>query len=219
MRDIVTALRSLRRAPGFSLTAVLTLALGIGAATTVFSVSDRLLFRRLPYADPDRLVTVGADVRARGFHNWGVAADEFDAWRQSTRTLADLGGYQTFGRFTIARGEAPAEVAVNRITPNFLNLLGVPPAIGRSFGDADFVPGAPLALLLTDATWRRLFAADRSIVGQFLTVNGAPAEVAGVLPRSFVFPTAAAREVPDILVPLVRRKASMIAKKSRGILP
>jgi putative ABC transport system permease protein len=208
VRDSVTALRSLRRAPGFSLTAVLTLALGIAAATTVFSVSDRLLFRRLPYADPDRLVTVGADVRARGFHNWGVAADEFDAWRQSNRTLADLGGYQTFGRFTISRSEAPAEVAVNRITPNFLNLLGVPPAIGRAFGNSDFVPGAPLALLLTDATWRRLFAADRSIVGRFLTVNGAPAEVAGVLPRSFVFPSAAAREVPDILVPLVRTKAS-----------
>ena len=208
MREVLTAVRSLRRAPGFALTALLALALGIGAATTVFSVADRLLFRPLPYGDPDRLVTVGADVRARGQSNWAVRADEYDAWRLTAKTLADLGGYQTFGRFTILLPEAPVEVAVNRITPNFLSVLQVAPAIGRPFADADFVPGAPLALYLTDTTWRRLFGADPQIVGRFLTVNGAPAEVAGVLPRAFAFPAASARTVPDIVVPLVPTKAS-----------
>jgi len=208
MHDLIMAFRSLRRAPGFSLTAIVALALGIGAATTVFSVTDRLLFRPLPYADPDRIVTVGADVRARGQSNWGVAAEEYDAWRDASRTLADIGGYQTFGRFTLMLPDAPVEVAVNRITANFLPVLGIAPSLGRPFGAQDFVPGAPLAILLTDSTWRRMFRADRNVVGQFLTVNGAPAEVAGVLPRAFAFPADKGREVPEILVPLVRTPES-----------
>ena len=107
---------------------------------------------------------------------------EYDAWRQGIKTLTDLGGYQTFGRYTMSLQEAPVEVSVNRITPNFLSVLGIAPAIGRPFEDADFVVGAPPVLLLTDNAWRRHFGANPQIVGQFLTVNGAPAEVAGVLP-------------------------------------
>ena len=208
MRDLSVALRSLRRTPGFSVTALVAIALGIGSATTVFSVTDHLLFKPLPYADPDRLVTVGADVRSRGQSNWAVAPPEFDAWRAGIKTLADLGGYQTFGRYSLTLPEAPVEVPVNRITNNFLSVLGVAPAIGRSFAEADFVVGAPPVLLLTDRAWRRHFGADRGIVSQFLTLNGTPAQVAGVLPRGFAFPSASSREQPDVIVPLVRTKES-----------
>jgi predicted permease len=208
MRDIVLAFRSLRRAPGFACTAILALALGIGAATTVFSVADRMLFRPLPYADPGQLVTVGADIRSRGLHDWAVNGEEYDAWRKASRTLSDLAGHQTFGRFTLSLPDAPVEIAVNRVTDNFLNLLGVSPAFGRPFAAVDFVPGSPVAMLLTHATWHRLFGGDGNVVGRFVTVNGEPAEIAGVLPESFVFPTIARRSVPDVLVPLVRTKAS-----------
>jgi predicted permease len=208
MTDVIGALRSLRRSPGFALTALVALALGIGAATTVFSVADHILLRPLPYADADRLVTVGADVRSKGQSNWAVKAEEYDAWRQGSRTLADLGGHQTFGRFTLGLGEAPVEIVVNRITGNFLGVLGVSPAVGRPFAEADFVPGSPLVLLLTDRAWRRHFAADRSAVGRFVTVNGAPAEIAGVLPRGFAYPATNARSVPDVLIPLQRTKES-----------
>jgi putative ABC transport system permease protein len=207
MRDLSVAFRSLRRMPGFSVTALAAIALGIGSATAVFSVTDHLLFKPLPYLEPDRLVTVGADIRSKGQGNWAVPAPEYDAWRQGIKTLTDLAGYQTFGRFTIVLPEAPVEVEVNRITVNFLNVLGVAPVIGRPFGDADFVVGAPPVLLLTDRAWRRHFAANRDIVGKFLTVNGAPAEVAGILPTTFAFPSAS-RVQPDVIVPLIRTKES-----------
>jgi predicted permease len=223
MRELSVAFRSLRRTPGFSVTALVAIALGIGSATTVFSVTDHLLFKPLPYADPDRLVTVGADIRSKGQSNWAVAPPEYDAWRQGIRTVTDLGGYQTFGRYTMTLPEAPVEVTVNRITGNLLNVLGVAPAIGRPFAEADFIVGAPAVLLLTDSAWQRHFGANREIVGQFLTVNGAPAEVAGVLPRAFAFPSGPSTAQPDVIVPLVRTKESagsgivMIGRLADGV--
>jgi len=208
MRELSVAFRSLRRTPGFSVTALVAIALGIGSATTVFSVTDHVLFKPLPYANPDRLVTVGADIRARGQSNWAVPPPEYDAWRQEIKTLTDLGGYQTFGRYAMTLPDGPVEVTVNRITPNFLTVLGVAPAIGRPFAEADFVVGAPPVVLLTDTAWRRLFGASREVVGQFLLINGAPAEVAGVLPRAFAFPSGPSTAQPDVLVPLVRTKES-----------
>lgn len=199
------------------------MSLGIGAATTVFSVADRVLFRPLPYVDADRLVAVGADVRSRGQHNWAVSADEFDAWRKASRTLSDLAGHQSFGRFTLRLPEEPVELAVGRVTENFLQLLGVAPAIGRRFVAADFVPDAPQAVLLLDAPWRRLYLADPAVVGRVVTLNDAPAVIAGVLPSTFVFPAGSARNAPEILVPLVRTAATsgsrvtMIGRLAPGV--
>ncbi len=171
-------------------------------------MTDHLLFKPLPYADPDRLVTVGADIRSKGQSNWAVAPPEYDAWRQGIGTLTDLGGYQPFGRYTLSLSEAPVEVSVVRITGNFLSVLGVAPAIGRPFNDADFAPGAPLAMLLTDSAWRRFFGSDPAIAGRLVTMNGALAEVAGVLPRSFAFPSGPSADQPNVVVPLVRAKES-----------
>ena len=215
MRDITTALRGLRRSPGFVLTAVIAVALGIGAATTVFSVADHVLFRPLPYAQADRLVTLGADVRARGQSNWAVNAEEYDAWRQASRTLSDIGGSRSFGRFTLLLPHAPVEIDVTVITPNFLSVLGVSPAAGRPFGDGDFVTGAPIAMLLTDMAWHKYFGANRSAIGTFITVNGAPAEIAGVLPREFAFPLTRGGPVPDALIPLKRSSETTISMIGR----
>ncbi len=143
MRDIHYALRSLFRTPGFTLTALLALTLAIGAATTVFSVVDRVLFRPLPYRDADRLVTVGADVRSRGQSNWAVSVPEFDAWRSENKTLSDLAGHQTAGRLTLKLEDEPVEVAATAVTETMLDLLGVAPALGRLFSAAGTRP-APL---------------------------------------------------------------------------
>ena len=207
MRDVHYALRSLFRTPGFTLTAFLALALAIGAATTVFSVVDRVLFRPLPYRDGDRLVTVGANVRARGQSNWAVNVTEFEAWRRENTTLSDLAGHQTAGRLTLKLADEPVEVAATAVTETMLDLLGVAPAVGRLFSAADYSAGASPALLLTDATWRRLYLADTAVVGRTVTINDAPATIAGVLPRSFVFPTDSARSAPDVLVPFVTTTA------------
>ena len=207
MRDVRYALRSLFRTPGFTLTAFLALTLAIGAATTVFSVVDRVLFRPLPYRDADRLVTVGADVRSRGQSNWAISVPEFEAWRQENTTLSDLAGHQTAGRLTLKLEDEPVEVAATAVTETMLDLLGVAPAIGRLFSAAEYTAGAAPALLLTDAAWRRLYFADPAVVGRSVTINDAPAMIAGVLPRWFVFPSDSARNAPDVLVPFVKTTA------------
>ena len=223
MRDLTQAIRSLLRTPGFSLTALLALAIGIGAATTVFSVADHMLFRRLPYADPDRLVTVGADVRSRGQSNWAVSGDEYAAWREQSRTLSDLAGHVPFGKFTVLVGDAPVEIAVTKITANFLEVLGVAPARGRALGGSDFMKGSTPAMLLTDNAWRRLFGGDSAIVGRSLIINGVPTEIAGVLPPQFSFPAKSALTVPDALMPVelvageTFPRVSMIGRLAPGV--
>jgi putative ABC transport system permease protein len=207
MRDIRLAIRSLAHSPRFTLAALLALALGIGAATTVFSVADGLLFRPLPYREPDRLVAVMAAIRTRGFLNWDVPAADFDAWRTATPALADLAGHRSMARLTLMVPGDPEEVAVAAVTPNFLRVLGVPPARGREFTADEFLPGASPALMLTDATWRRVFQADPNAIGRPLTVNGVPGYVVGVLPRTFAFPVGSAHRMTDVLMPLAQSAA------------
>lgn len=220
MRSIGSAVRALRRTPGFTLASLLALSLGIGAATTVFSVADRTLFKPLPYSQIDRLITVGANISARGLTGWGISTDELIAWRKASRTLSTLEGWHTFGSYTVSLPDGPFEIKVNRVTIGFLPMLGIGAAIGRPFTQADFEQGGPLAVLLTDRTWRREFGADKSVAGRFVTINGAPAEIAGVLPASFVFPIAYERDAPDALIPLVagssQSRVSMIGRLSAG---
>jgi predicted permease len=203
MRDIRLAIRSLVRSPRFTLAALLALSLGIGAATTVFSVADGLLFKPLAYRDADRLVAVMAAIRTRGFLNWDVPALDLDAWRSASPALNDLAGYRPRSRTTLIAGGDPEEVAAAGVTPNFLRLLGVAPVRGREFTAEDFVPGAPPALIITDAAWRRVFQGDPDAVGRPLSVNGTTGYVVGVLPRTFAFPAGSASRSPDILVPFV----------------
>jgi predicted permease len=219
MRDVKLVCRSLIRAPAFTLAAVLALGLSIGAATTVFSVADGALFRPLPYHDASRLVAVSATVRARGF-NSNTTPVELDAWRAASPSVADLASHAPGDRLTIDRPDEPREVVAARVTPNFLTVLGVAPVLGRDFTMADAAPGAARALLLTDGVWRRVFNSDASIVGQSIMASGAPAHVAGVLPRDFVFPSAVSRTRPDVLLVLAPADtdvgARAIARLTRG---
>src|SRR5512145_1018690 len=190
MRDIRFAVRSLARSPRFTLAALVALGLGIGAATTVFSVADALLFRQLPYRDPDRLVSVSAAIRSRDLTNWAVRAEEFDAWRASARTLSDLAGHlQRGGPLTLLSPGDPQDVGAAAVTESFFHTLGVAPAMGREFTPNEFMPGAPRAILLTDRARRRVFNADPGVVGQSVVSNGEPAHIAGVLPKSFAYPS------------------------------
>jgi predicted permease len=224
MRDIRLAIRSLARSPRFTLAALLALGLGIGAATTVFSVADGLLFKPLPYRDSDRLVAVMAAIRSRGMVNWDVPAADLEAWRTASSALADLAGHRTRGRLTLMLPGQPEDVAAAGVTPNFLRVLGVTTAAGREFAADEFVPGPPRALILTDATWRRLFNADRGVVGRSLVVNGVSAQVVGVLPRTFAFPTGSFTRATDVLVPFavdstapsVQERLTLIGRLASG---
>ena len=182
--DLRFAIRTLQHAPGFALAAVLTLALGIGATTAMFSVVDAALLRPLPYPEPDRLVAVfetmpGNDRRL-------VAPANFVDWRNESRTLTDLAGFYT-SRRTIGSGAAPERVLSTSVSGNIFTTLGARAAVGRTFSAADDSAVERLAIL-SDGLWRRLFGGDPDIVGKAIRIDDEPYAVIGVMPADFRFP-------------------------------
>lgn len=185
IQDLSFALRALRKAPGFSVVAVLTLALGIGAATAIFSVANGVLFAPLPYGDPDRVVTVWASWNNFPDKTW-VAIGEYQAWVQDSRSFEDLALYQT-GSASFTDPENPERVGLAAVTPNTFSVLGVSPVLGRVFTWEEAQGDAPVALLGHEV-WQRRFSGDRSLVGRTVEINGTNQTVVGILPRGFVLP-------------------------------
>jgi len=191
VQDIRYGLRGLRRSPGFALTALLTLAIGIGATTAIFSAVYALLIRPLPYRDPDRLVWVA--------ENGAIATPDMVAWRERGRPFEAVAGYAP-NEYTL-RGAGPAlRVSGAVVSANFLSLLGVVPQIGRDFVPADGRSGSAAVALVSDALWRERFSRDPRMVGTAIDLDGQPCTVAGVLPPQFRFPDVAA--APQVLLAL-----------------
>jgi predicted permease len=186
--DLRYAWHQLRHSPAFACTALLTLALGIGATTTMFSVVDQVLLRPLPYAHPSQLVAISEapfdkDVPQDG---GGISLPNAQDWQTRSHTLQSV-AYYTF-QMPIVSGIARPRSAPELLTStNFFGLLGVQPALGRSFTAADGQPGADRVVVLGAQEWRTLFDADPKIVGHAITLNGAPHTVIGVMPDSFRF--------------------------------
>jgi putative ABC transport system permease protein len=181
-QDIVYGVRVLRRSPGFTLSALLTLTLGIGANTAIFTVLDAVLLRPLPYPDADRLVTVG-DRGADGDSTnigWATMAD----YRAGSRSFDDLALMRSWAPTLFADGDAEALPAV-RVSWNYFRMMGVHPAIGRDFTADDDRPSHWHVLLVSDGLWRRRFNADPSIVGRVVTMNDVAYRIVGVMPPSF----------------------------------
>jgi predicted permease len=179
------ALRSLARASGFTVTAVLTLALGIGAATAVFSVANGVLLRPLPYAEPDRVATVWASWDNFPDNTW-LSVPEYQLVHQENRTLEDLALYG-IGSTNFTSVEAPEQVGSAAVTPNTWELLGVVPTVGRSFTWEEARDGIP-GVVLGHGVWMRRYGGDPSIVGESVELNGTMAPVLGVLPEGFALP-------------------------------
>src|SRR5262245_30234602 len=176
--------RLLRKAPGFTAIAVLTLALGIGANTAVFSVVDAVMLRPLPYTDPGRLVSLWEtnDERPGSRHN--VAPANLVDYARANRTFDGLAGYASTS-MSLTKTGAPEQLLGEAITWNLFNVLNVSPAIGRPFRAEEDRPGRAHVVILSDALWRGRFAADPTIVGRTMTLNGEPYEIVGVMPASF----------------------------------
>ncbi len=187
-RDVRIAVRGLRRQPGFALAALLTLALGIGANTAIFSVADGVLWRPLPYPHPDRLVIVlsaqqtGTGVKT--FTTWAPVT--YEALRPRVTTLDRLAAYASIDVQLTGRGE-PRQLDALDVSPNFFATLGVTPARGRTFLTGAAAPDDDRTVIVSDRLWRTSLGADPAIVGQSISIDGAPRTVVGVLPPAFSF--------------------------------
>ena len=188
-QDIGTALRGLRRAPGFAIVALATLALGIGGNVAVFSVVRSVLLRPLPYAEPEQLVQLWTDHRARSGRDqpeW-LSPAEYRDWRDGNTTFSGMTVWHGWGPNLTGSGE-PELLNAGVVTWNFLKVLGLQVAQGRDFAEADDDPGSAPVVILTDGLWRNRFGADPRIVGQPIQLNGEPWTVVGILPASFRAP-------------------------------
>ena len=195
LQDLRVALRGLRRTPGFTLVAVLTLALGIGANSALFSIIRSVLLRPLPYADPAELVQVWQDHRAlgRASPEWLTPPDFLD-WRDGNKTFAGMAAYQGWGPDLTGSGE-PEALGGLVVSGNYLSLLGVRPQLGRLLTMADDDPGAERVIVLSHEVWQRRFGGDPGILQKALTLNGEPWTVVGILPAGFHPPITVRTEV------------------------
>ena len=197
-RDLRYALRMYRRSPGFTATALLAISLGIGATTAVFSVSDRILFRSLPYREDGALASFGMLAKVVDDGEFLFAADYKDLLEAETpfERIASWSGV----RDCDIMDQSPVRQHCAEVDANFLPVLGIAPVLGETFAKVDTQPGAPAKVMIGYGVWQSHFAGDRRIVGKTLTLDGAPARIVGVLPKSFELPTL---ERADLLVPQI----------------
>jgi putative ABC transport system permease protein len=185
VQDVRYAFRSLGKTPGFTAVVVLTFALGIGANTAVFSIVDAVLLRPLTYTDPERLVVLHETVRQLG--RVPVGFGEFTMWRDNAQSFDQMALMAVAPTILTGSGE-PERLEAARVSASLFPMLGVKPALGRTFRAEEEVPGRHRVVVLSDGLWRRRFNADASIVGRAVTLNDEPCIVAGVLPAQFRFP-------------------------------
>ncbi len=195
VQDLRYALRSFRHTPGFTLVAAATLALGVGAATSVFSVADAVLLRPLPFRDADRLVQVWATRPQRGNYRTVVSGPTYLDWARDAHSFAGLAAYRAID-FNVVGGDVPERVSGLSITSDFFQVLGVSAALGRLPTPEDPNRGAG-SVVLSDALWRSTFGADRSIIGRSLILNGKPRTVVAVLQPRVDFPEQARLYAPS----------------------
>src|SRR5688572_8717057 len=212
-QDVKYAVRSLVHTPGFTITAVLTLALGIAATTAIFSVFDVVLLRPLPYPGAERLHVV----HEGGRRPIPVNALHFREWRTGNQTfeeLALLGGIPV--PLTLRGAGDPAPVEVARATPNLFAMLGAEPALGRTFLDEETVEGNDRVVVLGHDVWRTRFGADPSVIGRTVALNGEPNVIVGVLPERFsppklshLYAVAVTQGAPQVWIPFAPTESDL----------
>ncbi|MBV8808319.1 MAG: ABC transporter permease, partial [Acidobacteriaceae bacterium] len=185
LQDARYALRQLRKSPGFSLTAVLTLALGMGANTAVFSVIYAVLLRPLPFQNPNRLVVAWEQNPRRGWYHNVVSAANFNDWKRENHVFSDMALIDPFQSFNLTGTGDPVEIRAEQVTPNLFSVLGVQPLLGRSFLPEEGRPGSARVVILGHALWERRYGGDRSTVGKSISLNSESYTVIGIMPPGF----------------------------------
>ena len=197
LNDIRYATRMLQKQPGFTIVAVVTLALGIGANTAIFSLVNSILLRPLPYREPDRLVHLIQSSPKLDLATWGVSQADFAAYREQNHTLESVALFNSGGTNLTGVGE-PERLAVTNSTADFFKVLGVSPILGRAFDQGEDSAGRNGVCVISYGLWQRRFGADPNIVGRTLSLNNTPTQIIGVMPADFKFP----RVEIDLWIPL-----------------
>jgi putative ABC transport system permease protein len=186
MNNFKSALRQLRNAPGFSFVAVLTLALGIGANTAIFSVINGVLLRPLPYEEPERLMRLY--MRSDNFPKASWAAGQYFSMEKDNASFEAVGGWQGANFNLSTDGADPERIEGAQVTKDFARVLRIRPAKGRFFEAGEFTPGEDAVVLISMGMWRQRFASDPNILERSLFISGRPRQVIGVMPDEFTFP-------------------------------
>jgi len=184
LRDLRFGSRMLAKSPGFTLAAILTLALGIGANTAIFTVASALLLRPFPYRQPDQLVSLTAKNKTTDLEGTLL---RYELVRDRNRSFDAVAAW-TNDTFNLTGHGEPLQVQVGRVSANFFSMLGVQPELGRTFTEEEARPEGQAVVMLSDAIWRRRFAGDPNIIGQTITLDTTPHVVVGVVPGNVQFP-------------------------------
>jgi predicted permease len=186
-QDLKYAARSLRRNASFTPAVMLSIALGVGAGTAVYSIADSVFFRSLPYFQPERLMWVG--VTSPEFRTEFIGSSDYVVWRRDNHVFENLAASQAGPtRPMLLNGENAAEVQSIRVSANFLRALGIQPELGRDFVPAEELPNGPKSVLISDLLWRQYFHANPQTIDERIQLDGETYTVIGVLPPSFAFP-------------------------------
>jgi len=221
------AIRAFSNSPGFAVVVVLTLALGIGANTAIFSVVYSALLRPLPYREPGKLFHLGESRTQADYATTGaqVSYPDYLDWKHAAKSIQSFAAYSG-DAFTIAAAGEPKNTFAAQVTPSFFSTLGVKPALGRDFLEDEMRSDGPHVTILTDGFWRTEFGADPNVIGRIIRIDGKPATIVGVLPRDFEF--APARSAPVWVPihqtgdPITRRSLhwlSVFGRLAQGVTP
>jgi putative ABC transport system permease protein len=202
-RDIRFAFRVLRLQPTFTMVALLTLALGIGATTAIFSVVNAIVLRPLPYPQSDRLVRMFENNQRQGWNTFSVAAANFADWARESRTFRSMTAFGGGSSAIVVNNEAQ-QVPTITATSEYFTVVQAAPALGRTFDPGDDVPGAPPVAVIGHGVWQRRFGGDRSVIGRVVSINDRPTTIVGVMKEGF----GRGAQDTDLWLPLTIDRAS-----------
>jgi putative ABC transport system permease protein len=195
--DFRYAVRTLRKAPGFTAAAALTVALGIGATTSIFSVVNAVILRALPYPEPGRLMQVNEKNDKLNLPTFAASVLNYLSWKEQTRTFEGLAAIGSANFNLVGRGE-PEQYAGSTVSPSIFPLLGIRPVAGRVFHEGEDRPGGPRVAMISEGLWRRRFGGDRSLIGQTVALNGIDYTLVGIAPAELPLLTSG-----DVWIPLI----------------
>jgi hypothetical protein len=186
-QDLRYAARMLCKSPGFTGVAVLTLALGISANTTIFSAVSAIVLREPLAKDPDSFCAVASTNKAAVALMW-VSAPDFKSWEQQNEVFEDMAAVQSGRSFTLMGKTAPQSVVGDRVTPEYFKIIGIPPLLGRTFLPAESQAGNSQVVILSNDLWRERYGSDPKVIGEHVQVNGEPYTIVGVMPQRASLP-------------------------------